>query len=161
MGEGARGTQEPSSSGLARKGVLGGSGGWKSAGPGREGGAEAAAGAGPGPGKYLSPRSSCPSLHTGEERTLVRALSPVGDISVSWHLPFPAAQLRTTCQSLSGEHLSPGAFSNEGSGADLGPSQGQRLLSQHEASDALRVGCGAGLAAEWQGAPVSLLGQEA
>lgn len=68
-------------------------------------GAEVAAEPGPGPcpGKYLSPRSSCPSLHTGEERALVRALSPVGDISISWHLLFPAAQLRTRCQSLSGE----------------------------------------------------------
>lgn len=94
-------------------------------------GAEAAAGPGPGPGpgKYLFPRSSCPSLHTGEERGLVRAFSPVGDISVSWHLPFPAAQLRMRCQSLSGERPVPwgtqeGQFC-DWSGAVPGPQAAQ------------------------------------
>lgn len=111
-------------------------------------GAEAAAGAGPGPGKYLSPRSSCPSLHTGGERTL----------AVSFLLSEASAS-RGTCPSLlpssgrraglyPGNDLSPGALSKNSSVTELGPSQGPRLLSLHEASDALREGCGAGLAAE-------------
>lgn len=98
--------------------------------------------------QILVSKKQLPQFHTREERTLVCALSSSTDISILRPPPSHAAELRTICRFFPGNKLSPGILSNESSMTDLGLSWGQRLLSQHEGSDALRVAYGAGLAAE-------------